>query len=81
MISTGMDEPTAATTTRPKSLLGMEFTASRNRLNAASNQPPMTAAHMPSTTPEVQAMVTAASDMPTVKRAPMRMRENTSRPR
>ncbi len=65
-ISTGIDEPTAATTTRPNSLLGMEFMASRKRLRQVSSQPPVTAAIMPSTTPEKQAMETAASEMPTV---------------
>ena len=65
-ISTGMLEPRPATTTRPKSFEGMEFSASSRRLSTVSSQPPITAAVMPSTTPEVQAMTTAASEMPTV---------------
>ena len=65
-ISTGMDEPMPATTTSPKSLLGMELKASKKRLRMLSNQPPITAAVMPSVTPVQQAMATAASDRPTV---------------
>ena len=44
----------------------MELNASTNRLSAASNQPPVTAAAMPSVTPIVQAISVAASEMPTV---------------
>lgn len=66
MISTGTEEPTAATTTVPNSLLGMELRASRKRLRIVSSQPPATAAIMPSTTPLKHAIVTAASEIPTV---------------
>ena len=61
-----IDEPNAATTTRPNIRLGIEISASSTRLRTASTQPPRTAASRPAVTPARQASSVAASAMPTV---------------
>ena len=75
-----MLEPTAATTTRPSMMVGRLRKVSLIRLSTMSMRwVPPTAAPIPRMTPTAYASTVAASEMPSVRPAPYRIRESTSR--
>ena len=74
-----MLEPTAATTTRPSMMVGRLRMVSLMRLSTMSTLGPATAAPIPRMTPTTYASTVAASEMPSVRPAPYRSRESTSR--
>jgi len=66
-ISTGIEEPKAATTTRPNIFEGIEISASRKRLSAISKTPPEGGTpRRPSSRPEPTEIIVATNAIPTV---------------
>lgn len=63
-ISTGIEEPSAATTTSADILLWIEISASKKRLSTMSTDPRETAASMPSVPPNTIANKDAAAATP-----------------